>query len=503
MHSRTRIAVLCTLAVVGSGLGTFPAAAGTATVKVSALTRAGQPMVLDSTLVNLATGKTYQVHSGGLAVPTGKYAVGAFINEYPVFTVGVRTINVAKNLSVLFDASKAGKVEASVDDATVHPTALVVTPFAELPGGREKQILNDNGVTFPAQSTYVIPSPASSGIRLAVHAALTRGGDGAQPVRYDLVKSMRGVPAGITLKDTKASMARVDLNVSTIDHDQTTFLRLVPMRPNGASLVSSDVGASVLGKQVSYRTAGLTWGSYLSMSGFTSGFVALTEKQKKHKLVYAAGRTYRETWGAGVWGPRAASPAVYTVGGQLRVIGGPPICAWSGAGVTLTDCQLQPQDVTYTISRGATKLGSGPSVAVGVGAPAWYDVTMNATRGNGDLATTISARWHLKAANKGQTETGYLHLSPAGLDNRNQAKASSNTPVAIEVTGLLKAVRAVVLAYSTDGKTWHAVTLVRKGGRWVGSIHNPANGNVSLRATATGASGASVSETVTDAYAVH
>jgi len=82
MHSRTRIAVLCTLAVVGSGLGTFPAAAGTATVKVSALTRAGQPMVLDSTLVNLATGKTYQVHSGGLAVPTGKYAVGAFINEY-------------------------------------------------------------------------------------------------------------------------------------------------------------------------------------------------------------------------------------------------------------------------------------------------------------------------------------------------------------------------------------------------------------------------------------
>jgi len=110
---------------------------------------------------------------------------------------------------------------------------------------------------------------------------------------------MRGVPAGITLKDTKASMARVDLNVSTIDHDQTTFLRLVPMRPNGASLVSSDVGASVLGKQVSYRTAGLTWGSYLSMSGSTSGFVALTEKQKKHKLVYAAGRTYRETWGAG------------------------------------------------------------------------------------------------------------------------------------------------------------------------------------------------------------
>jgi hypothetical protein len=193
---------------------------------------------------------------------------------------------------------------------------------------------------------------------------------------------------------------------------------------------------------------------------------------------------------------------VFTLGGQLKVLGGPPICAWSGAGVTLSDCQLQPQQVTYTISKGGKKLGSGQSVAVGVGAPAWYDVTMAASRGNGDLSTAASATWHVKAGGPGRVETGYLHLSPGGLDNRNRAKGGATTPIVIETVGL-KAVRSVVLAYSTDGKTWHAVKLVRKGGRWVGAIHNPANGTVSLRATATGASGASVSETVTDAYGVH
>jgi hypothetical protein len=501
MHSRARIAVLSTLAVVGTGLGIQAASAGSATVKVSALSRSGQPMAIDATLVNLATGKVYQVNSSGLSVPTGKYAVGAYINEFPVFTVGVRTISVSKNVSVLFDAGKATKVGADVDDGSVSPTALAVVPFAELAGGKEKQLLNDNGVTLPPQSTYVIPAPGSSAIRMAVHAALTPDKDAPGAVRYDLVKSFRGVPADLSLQDKKAKMARVDLNVSTIDHDQTTFLRLVPRNPNGKPVVSADVGAPVLGKQVSYRTAGLTWAATLSMSAPTSGFVSLTTDGKKHQRVYAAGATQRETWGAGVWGPRPASPAVYTNGGQLRVAGGPPICAWSGPGVTLSDCQLQPQQVTYTIKKGASKLGSGPSVAVGVGAPAWYDVIMAATRGNGDLCTAVNATWHVKAGGPGQVETGYLHLSPGGLDDRNRAKGGSTTPISIETVGL-KAVKTVTLAYSTDGKAWHTVKLVRKAGRWVGKIHNPGNGAVSLRSSATGASGASISETVTDAYGV-
>jgi hypothetical protein len=320
-------------------------------------------------------------------------------------------------------------------------------------------------------------------------------------VRYDLVKSYRGVPADIALRDTKAKMTRVDLNVSTIDHDQNTFLKLVPLNPHGKPVVAADVGAPVLGKQASYRTAGLSWAATLSMSAPTSGFAALTADGKKHRRVYAAGHTERETWGAGVWGPRPASPAIYTAGGQLRVGGGPPICAWSGTGVTLSDCQLQPQQVTYTVSQGATKLGSGQSVAVGVGAPAWYDVTLDAGRGNGDLCTAVSATWHVKAGGPGQVETGYLHLSPGGLNSRNQAKGGSTTSITVQSVGL-KAVRTATLAYSTDGKTWHKVKLVRQGGRWTGKIHNPANGAVSLRATATGASGASISETVTDAYGV-
>jgi hypothetical protein len=499
MHSRNRIAVLCTLAVAGAGPEIPAVAAGSATVKVSALSRAGQPMAIDSALINLATGKSYRVDSNGLSVPTGKYAVGAYINEFPTFTLGVRTINVRKNVNVIFDAGKAIKVDAGVDDPSVSPTALVVVPFAQLPGGKEKQLLNDNGVTLPPQSTYVIPSPADKAIRLAVHAALTANKDAPGAVRYDLVKSMRGVPANIELRDTKSKMARVDLNVSTIDHDQTTFLKLVPLNPNGKPVVSADVGEPVLGKQASYRTAGLTWAATLSMSSVTGGFASMTEKGKKHRQVYAAGQTQRETWGAGVWGPRPASPAIFTNGGQLRVVGGPPICAWSGAGVTLSDCQLQPQQVTYTVSKGGSKLGSGQSVAVRAGAPAWYDVTMAATRGNGDLCTAVSATWHVQAGGPGQVETGYLHLSPGGLDDRNRAKGGSTIPITIETVGL-KAVRSAALAYSTDGKTWHAVKLVRKGGRWVGKIHNPAHGTVSLRAGATGASGASVSETVTDAY---
>ncbi|MGQ0847079.1 MAG: hypothetical protein ACT4QF_23415 [Sporichthyaceae bacterium] len=511
------LTIACTgLALGAAGLVGVPALAAGPTLQVTATTRSGEKVEPLAYAMNLKSGKKYSVDASATkSLPAGRYAVGAFVQEAPTggsglldLTVAARIVQIAGATTVDFNLAKAKKVVLGVDDKAAKPVALAVVPFANV-GGKPKKFINEAGISWPATGTYVLPSNDQA-LSLGVHGVLGTPGDAPGPVRYDLARMYKGLPA-VSIKAKKAQLAKVNLNVAVVDRGQGGFMQLIPATPKRRAITGVDLGVPVLGKQVSYRTPSLQWETRLNISGLsaTNGFAQLTEKFKRKgtkPFLYAAGKTYGETWGLGVWGPRANSPAIFKQGGKVNVRGGQPICPFAGAGVTLDDCQFQPTTFSYRLARSGSVVSQGTAVSAGLGAaPSWYTAKLNATREIGDLMKSVEATWYFRASSKsldGPLGAGNLQIAPAGLDAFHVAAAAS-TPVQVTVVGM-KGVKTVTVEYSTDGgKSWKKAATSGKGAKWTGRVANPSGeGAVSLRVKATSGNGAFVSYTVADAYGV-
>lgn len=515
MHARTLVVACVGLTTAAAGLGGFPAFAAGASVTVVATTRSGEKIQPLAYALNLSTGKQFSIDAGlSRELRPGRYAIGAYIQDTGKstsglldLTVAARVVNVKGPTKVSFDLNKAKRVFLGVDDEDARPLALAVVPFAKVKG-KPKKIVNEAGIVWPATGTYVLPSN-DAGLSLGAHGVLGKPGDESGPVRYDLAKVYKGIPADVSLTGKRKSLARVNLDVSVIDVNTRGFMQLIPATAKRKPITGVDLGVPVLGKQISYRSPGLQWATTLNLNGLaaTTGFAQLKENYKRKgtkPFLYAGGKTYRESWGQGVWGPRANSPAIFKQGGQVQVRGGQPICPFAGVGVTLDDCQFQPGTFSYRLEKAGSPVGKGQAIRTAVpAAPAWYTAVLNAKRENGDLMQTVDATWYFRAGRPGPDGplgAGNLQILPAGLDPKHLTKAGS-TAVGVTVVGL-KGVRSVAVEYSTDGgKTWKKANVTGKGTKWRAKVANPSGeGTVSLRVKATARTGAFVSYTVTDAY---
>ena len=92
------------------------------------------------------------------------------------------------------------------------------------------------------------------------------------------------------------------------------------------------------------------------------------------------------------------------------------------------------------------------------------------------------------------------------LDEFNRAKAGSITKTAVTATAAGKPVRLTALTYETSsdgGKTWRKATINRSGDGYTATVHEWAKKSfVDLRITAKAVGGLSVTETVSQAYAL-
>ncbi len=523
---RARPVAFAALLTLAGGVPVVSADAATAagSVLVKAINRAGSTAGVSANAISLSSGKVYNIDAGTPAkLPAGKYVVGSYISEFPKLTVAARTVQVGGATTVTFDARKSVRVSFDVGDSKVSPVDLAVVPFAKV-GKKEKSFIRNNTGEWPAANTYVLPD-SKAAVRLGIHGVLGKS-SASGPVRYDLAQSFQGMPSDVSISTSKAKLARVNLNVATLDDDQSSVLELTAKKKDLTPVTGVRVGAPVLGRQVSYRSPGLQWGSALSLNSLASS-AFLSEEKKAKKLLYAAGKTYREEWGVGVWAPRPTSPAIYSQDGQLRIAGGPPICAFSGAGTSVVapdgGCQLQPQSFSYTLTKGKKSLGKGETVTAAIDAskPAWYTATMTASRdGKGDMASKVTAKWYFQAGGTYRTETaklitvhqrqvapGYIRIVAGGADARNKVAGGSKTTVSMTVQKFGK-VAGMTLKYSTDeGKTWKTAKVTRKGSAYVAVVPAPKVGSgdfagVSLKVSAKGKTGATVEQTVINAYGV-
>lgn len=101
---------------------------------------------------------------------------------------------------------------------------------------------------------------------------------------------------------------------------------------------------------------------------------------------------------------------------------------------------------------------------------------------------------------------------PRGLNLRNQATPGATTVVEVSVvrpgqSGYISPPRYTLRTFrvqaSVDGgKTWQTVKLVRHGGNWLATVHDPASGYVALRSTLIDSRGNKSVETIYRAYAI-
>ncbi|WP_449485918.1 S8 family serine peptidase [Streptomyces avidinii] len=280
------------------------------------------------------------------------------------------------------------------------------------------------------------------------------------------------------------------------------------MLPGGVGESAAYVARPLPGSVKLHLSAkgGVLWNlSTVQSRADADGFLVPENEYTGGPVAYRAGRTYRERFAAGVFGPRMRPDAGYALfrrGDDL--FGGPPLLS-DGAGHPGRDLVGRGESVLYrdgeVIGTQDVELSDSGGFTVPA-ASAEYKLTTSFTRPEtvARTSTGVSATWWFRSKTvpgdrKVTVPVSTVHFTP-DLSLRGTSPADRTVRVPVTVLGGTSKSLAVQVSYD-DGRTWRTVP-VASGAVMV---KNPAKGgHVSLRGTVTDASGSRSQITVTRAY---
>ncbi len=475
-------------------------------LRVTALDRAGQPKLVDAVAVNVATKREYYIPAGGsVRVDKGTYAVGTVIGPAADSvtydqTVAARSVTVQSDSTVTFDARQGRRIPVGIsDDATPMDRGLILQTVLAGDGMMPTSVSPD--------AAYLIPDP-SQHVGISAHAVLSYPTN-AGAVRYDLTRESRaGLPANLSLTNSRAQLARVEMRTRTLDPGQNVQFLLTP-KVSFKQAHSGWVAPTTLpgpGTLLSYRTPGTTWGMDLRyLGGLNPVSFSRTEPARP------AGASV-QTWGGAVWGPHGPAIPPAVLGRRLTILLGSPLCRAQSIS-DRTRCEMSGTKGSVKLYRGSTLLAKypKPNSKFGVSVPiapgsALYRLMVRVDRKPGaQLARAMTGSWVFRAS--GTTKLSHPKLAMprlevAGLNQSNAAVAGSTTAISVSVAGWKKATGLVVEASPDGGKTWKKAAARGAGkNKWTASVRNPAGtGFVTLRVRGQDSTGQSFTVTYRNAY---
>lgn len=292
-----------------------------------------------------------------------------------------------------------------------------------------------------------------------------------------------------------------------------------------AFVFTPSVGMTLPFRRNEYYTAkNVLWGSSNEVYRYSeeAGFEYLTVLDSPARS-YPAGRTTKEDWQRGVFGPSLADSRIGNPGRDAQ-----PWSSRDGDSLSiyvpsfadghpdrLGDTGLASERTT--LARDGQEIGStdSPSIqtfAVPPGA-ATYELTKVTKRADDwtRLSPEISSKWTFRSQ---RTPDGVNTALPLlnvrytpELDERNYApQGRFQFPVTVQTAFLAPKRPIVALELSTsfdDGKTWQQVSVRRTGtATWTAALDHSSAGYVTLRAQARDAAGNKVDQTIKRAYEV-
>ncbi|HEX6353190.1 S8 family peptidase [Actinophytocola sp.] len=231
---------------------------------------------------------------------------------------------------------------------------------------------------------------------------------------------------------------------------------------------------------------------------------------------YQRGRTVKERWNVGVFGPGFAY-ASYAPGQSFARLGDEFLFS-----VGLHSDQNPGHDGSHGLAEGTTQILRDGAVVAESPYPGYvytvlppeaatYTARTTSTQ-PGRLSTRIDGEWTFRTGHtEGEEPTAIPALAvrfAPNLDNDNAAKAGKkfSFPVYVQRNGAQEPGRVntpvVEISYD-DGKTWQKVRISRHHGQWTAEVNHPKRAEfASLRWSVSDAGGNSAKATIIHAYAL-
>ncbi|TMQ93567.1 peptidase S8 [Actinomadura soli] len=230
-------------------------------------------------------------------------------------------------------------------------------------------------------------------------------------------------------------------------------------------------------------------------------------------VAYRAGRTYAEKWNYAVIGPtlpREGRPMVRREGDILKID-----TAFSGDGSGRYGVIMEDARTLAVLYRNGVEIGRRPFAMTEFAVPpepSDYRLHITSERRSGELSTRVDVAWTFRSGHADEGEPALLplwavrYVPPVDDHGTAEAGREIELPVITESQpgGDAGRLRDLTVQVSVDdGKTWQDAQLKQTPGGSVALVrHPPANGFVSLRATAEDGDGNKLEQTIIRAYRI-
>lgn len=473
-------------------------AAATVQVQVVGIDTNGKQTSVLASIYSVSAGTVVITDGQAVHVATGKYWVGASVPTQ------VNGIVISQTLVMrLVSISSSETIALRARGRTLVGLHLTV-PATQNPEYVEACIGGTfvSGAAAPAGALYAVPVQAKD-FRFSY--ATTWQGTTAS---YELAGvSEGGIPDTVNHQADPATMARVRFQLRA--SEVPGGFGDLTMTPASNCIIPPLSAADSL-------PAPGTLTEYVSPGRWTPEMVTTRAAFWRSTLDFAAGRSYTDTFGGAVWGPGNEFP--YVNGHDIYYS---PISAFvDPAQASGGEC-CDTSDITLSLGGRVIKHVVMTSQGFGqfsarMPSAGWYTLAIRARRTAPGLTIPASmlsrseaVRWHFHAAPDAAGATPPVTITryvARGLNADNQAPAAGTTKLALRVVAApnsgFRLKTLTVQASSDGGKTWHAVTVVRQGGHWLATVHDPSAGYVALRSTVTDTAGNSTVQTIYQAYAI-
>lgn len=327
------------------------------------------------------------------------------------------------------------------------------------------------------------------------------------------------VPAGAEWFDRRENLAEVTTKHRTHGYPDDPKGMYAWTSWNGLTLFQQSVGYRPPMDQTLYYTPDVAWTSATFHYQYdVSDFAYPLGTLSGPPTVYRKGRTYGEDWMSAPFNPalgeRAGSPQITRTGDKLNV-GLPMFSDAAGhrgetaPGADSGSTVLAADDGTVLASNAAP----GRAVFDLDRRDRWYRLTVDATRTSPDpvtwmLGSRVTSEWRFRSGHEsGKGAAARLldldYRLPLTGVNATEADKPLGYTVGLTAQGSRSAVPAASLKvwYATDGTDWKPAAASRGAdGRWKVTVPAVGTAKVDLRTTVTDTWGASLTETLTDAY---
>ncbi|ADB31062.1 peptidase S8 and S53 subtilisin kexin sedolisin [Kribbella flavida DSM 17836] len=463
----------------------------------------------------------------------GRYTMGHFstVTGHDWTLLMHSVMDIEQDGSVVLDARTAKPVEMSAPRATARLMDLQVTLARDLqvgPAGIVTYALSGDGDRPLFIAERGTPAPAAEVVSVAYGRFAEPGpaGDFANsPYEYNLADYALGRALnGVRLRPRQEEFAAVKAAYAADTDEPRTARTGHVARPVAATLEyaappsdGQELRSRLPFERTEYFLArGLRWSSSMVSQG-ESGLIEPTWLFSSQRSVYQPGRTYRQQWNKGVFGPRLTT-------GPIEVNGSARGAQRTGDrllfGLSLRS-DSNPLHMNHPkLPAGSAKLyrdgelvqdwpyAAFVAADVPPGEASYRLETRVAVEGT-EVSPTIDTAWTFRSGHvEGVAALPFMavHFRPQ-LDNFNRARAGSGFTIPISVQRQPGApavpVKALTVEASTDdGTTWRPVKVERAGAGWRTKVTNEPGAAVSLRASATDADGNKVEQTVLRGYRV-